>query len=298
MFDEKTADAPLQFTTDEGQVIEGLEQAVMKMKEGEHALVTIAPQYAFGDEDSEQPLAAVPAGSTLEYDITLISFIKAKDTWEMDTAEKLAAASALKEKGNAAFTAGQYAKAVQRYNKAVEAIEVDEQFSVEEKKASRDVKKSCNLNVAAAQLKLGNPVEARKAADKVLEHDGGNLKALYRRAQAWMETKDFVEAEMDIKKGLVEAADSTDFKLLLRKFKVAQASAVKKERGLWAGMMKGLSVGSAGGAAEGNAGQPAEGGAAEAAEVAEVAAPAGDNAAAAASREPAAAVEGEAVEQA
>lgn len=29
------------------------------------------------------------------------------------------------------------------------------------------MKKSCNLNLAAAQLKLGNAAEARKAADKV-----------------------------------------------------------------------------------------------------------------------------------
>ena len=33
-----------------GQVIDGLDQAVMKMKEGERALVTSAPTYAFGDQ--------------------------------------------------------------------------------------------------------------------------------------------------------------------------------------------------------------------------------------------------------
>lgn len=33
-----------------GEVIDGLDQAVMKMKQGEKALVTIAPQYAFGDQ--------------------------------------------------------------------------------------------------------------------------------------------------------------------------------------------------------------------------------------------------------
>lgn len=33
-----------------GQVIEGLDLAVMKMKEGERALVTIAPQYAWGEQ--------------------------------------------------------------------------------------------------------------------------------------------------------------------------------------------------------------------------------------------------------
>ncbi|KAL4419972.1 hypothetical protein ABPG75_007070 [Micractinium tetrahymenae] len=243
VFDEKRDDAPLQFTTDEGQVIEGLDLAVMKMKEGERALVTIAPHYAWGEQESQQALATVPAGASVEYDITLKSFVKAKDSWEMDTAEKLAAATTQKDKGNTAFKAGQYARAVQRYDKAMQAIEYDDQFSADEKKAARDIKKSCNLNLAAAHLKLGNAAEARKAADKVLEHDGGNLKALYRRAQAFMATADYVEAEQDIRKGLIEDSNSADFKLLLRKLKAAEAAAVKKERGLWAGMMKGLSSG-------------------------------------------------------
>lgn len=243
VFDQRGEQEPLQFTTDEGQVIEGLDQAIMKMKEGERALVTIAPQYAWGDQESQQPLATVPAGASVEYDITLQSFIKAKDSWEMDTAEKLAAAATQKDKGNVAFKAGQYGKAVQRYDKAMQAIEYDEQFSTDEKKAARDIKKSCNLNLAAAHLKLGNPVEARKAADKVLERDGGNLKALYRRAQAYLATGDFLEAEQDIRKALIEDSDSSDFKLLLKKLKAAEAAAVKKERGLFAGMMKGLSVG-------------------------------------------------------
>lgn len=33
-----------------GQVIEGLDLAVTKMKEGERALVTVAPQYAWGQQ--------------------------------------------------------------------------------------------------------------------------------------------------------------------------------------------------------------------------------------------------------
>ncbi len=33
-----------------GQVPEGLDLAVLKMKQGERALVTIAPQYAFGEQ--------------------------------------------------------------------------------------------------------------------------------------------------------------------------------------------------------------------------------------------------------
>ena len=36
-----------------GQVVDGLDQAVMKMKEGERALVTVAPQYGFGEQASK-----------------------------------------------------------------------------------------------------------------------------------------------------------------------------------------------------------------------------------------------------
>lgn len=34
--------------------------------------------------------------------------------------------------------------------------------------------------------------------------DSSNVKALYRRAQAWMATADFVEAELDIRAGLAQ----------------------------------------------------------------------------------------------
>ena len=39
------------------------------MKKGERCLVTVAPQYA-------QRLAAVPAGASVEYDLTLVDFVK------------------------------------------------------------------------------------------------------------------------------------------------------------------------------------------------------------------------------
>ena len=49
--------------------------------------------------------------------------LQAKDTWEMEPAEKLEAAAALKEKGNAAFKAGQYSRAVGQYDKALQCVE-------------------------------------------------------------------------------------------------------------------------------------------------------------------------------
>jgi FK506-binding protein 4/5 len=57
-------------------VIEGLDRAVMSMKKGEVALVTIPPEYAFSSTELKQDLAVVPANSTVIYEIELVSFIK------------------------------------------------------------------------------------------------------------------------------------------------------------------------------------------------------------------------------
>lgn len=58
------------------QVVEGLDAAVIKMKKGEVALLTIAPEYGFGSFESKQELATVPPNSTLYYEVELVSFEK------------------------------------------------------------------------------------------------------------------------------------------------------------------------------------------------------------------------------
>lgn len=57
-------------------MIVGLDRAVMSMKKGEIALVTISPEYAFSSTESRQDLAVVPANSTVIYEIELVSFVK------------------------------------------------------------------------------------------------------------------------------------------------------------------------------------------------------------------------------
>lgn len=58
------------------QVIDGLDRAVLTMKKGEVALLTIAPEYGFGSSESQQELAVIPANSTLNYEVELVSFEK------------------------------------------------------------------------------------------------------------------------------------------------------------------------------------------------------------------------------
>ncbi|KAK5793747.1 hypothetical protein PVK06_034904 [Gossypium arboreum] len=209
-------DELFEFKIDEEQVIDGLDQAVKTMKKGELALITIQPEYAFGSSESQQELAVVPANSTVYYEVEMVSFVKEKESWDMNAQEKIEAAGKKKEEGNALFKAGKYERASKRYEKAFRFIEYDSSFSDEEKQQAKLLKVTCNLNNAACKLKLKDYKKAKKLCTEVLELDDRNVKALYRRAQAYMELVDFDLAEADIKKALEIDPDNRDVKLEYR----------------------------------------------------------------------------------
>ncbi|TXG47976.1 hypothetical protein EZV62_027270 [Acer yangbiense] len=147
---------------------------------------------------SSQPLGVV-APLTVSFDIA--SGVE-KESWDMSTPEKIEAAGKKKEDGNALFKAGKYARAAKRYEKAVKYIEYDSSFGEEEKKQAKALKVACNLNDAACKLKLKEYKQAEKLCTKVLELESRNVKALYRRAQAYIQLADLDLAEFDIKKAL------------------------------------------------------------------------------------------------
>ncbi|XP_027081237.1 70 kDa peptidyl-prolyl isomerase isoform X1 [Coffea arabica] len=202
-----------EFKVDEEQVIEGLDRAVKTMKKGEMALVIVQPEYAFGPSESQQELAVVPADSTLYYEIEMVSFVNEKESWDMNAQEKIEAAGKKKEEGNVWFKAGKYARASKRYEKGVGFVEYDSSFSDEEKQQAKLLKISCNLNNAACKLKLKDYKEAVKLCTKVLDIDSRNVKALYRRAQAYIQLVELELAEQDIKKALEIDPDNRDVKM-------------------------------------------------------------------------------------
>ncbi|KAG5567203.1 hypothetical protein RHGRI_002682 [Rhododendron griersonianum] len=226
-----------EFKTDEGkQVIEGLDKAVMKMKKGEVALLIIAPEYGFGSSESKQELAVVPPNSTLYYEVELVSFDKEKESWDMNTEEKIEAAGKKKEEGNALFKAGKYTRASKRYEKAVKYIEYDTSFGEEEKKKAKALKVTCNLNNAACKLKLKEYKQAEKLCTKVLELESKNVKALYRRAQSYINLADLDLAEFDIKKALEIDPDNRDVKLEYKTLKEKMKEFNKKEAKFYGNM--------------------------------------------------------------
>ena len=102
---------------------------------------------------------------------------------------------------------------------AAKFIEYDTSFTEEEKKQSKALKVSCKLNNAACKLKLKDYKEAEKLCTKVLELESTNVKALYRRAQAYMNMADLDLAEIDIKKALeIDPANRCDLSLTIPAF--------------------------------------------------------------------------------
>ncbi|ONK56658.1 uncharacterized protein A4U43_C10F11310 [Asparagus officinalis] len=230
-----------EWKTDEEQVIEGLDRAVMTMKKGEVALVTIPPEHAFSSTESKQDFAVVPPNSTVIYEVELISFVKEKESWDMNTAEKLEGAGKKKEEGNTLFKLGKYARAFKRYEKGAKLIEYDSSFSEEEKKQSKALKVSINLNSAACKLKLKDYKQAEKLCTKVLELESRNVKALYRRAQAYINLADLDLAELDIKKALEIDPDNRDVKLEYKTLKEKMKEYNKKEAKFYGNMFAKMS---------------------------------------------------------
>lgn len=85
---------------------------------------------------------------------------------------------------------------------AAKFVEFDHSFTDDEKHTANDLRLSCYLNNAACKLKLEEYSEASRLCTKVIELDPSNVKALFRRSQAYMKTSELEKAEADLKRAL------------------------------------------------------------------------------------------------
>ena len=88
-------------------------------------------------------------------------------------------ANGIKEEGNALHRQGKFAEAAEKYQAAKRNLEGNDTA------AARQVKKSCSLNLASCYLKTGQHDLVVEECGLVIRDDAHNLKALYRRGQAY-----------------------------------------------------------------------------------------------------------------
>ncbi|KAG7332963.1 hypothetical protein KOW79_003098 [Hemibagrus wyckioides] len=176
----------------------GVEKALQAMEQGELSLFTIKPKYGFGN--AGKPKFNIPPGATLQYKITLTKFEKAKESWEMNSSEKLEQSAIVKEKGTQYFKVGKYKQAVVQYKRIVSWLEHEASLEGEDEEKAKALRLAAHLNLAMCYLKLQEPSSALENCDKALELDANNEKALFRRGEALFVMKEFDQARGDFQR--------------------------------------------------------------------------------------------------
>ena len=180
-------------------IVEGVEVALEKFKQGEKSRLKLKPQYAFGDKG--KPEFKVPSNAVVEYEVELKSFEKEPDSWSLDNEGKLNQAKLYKEKGTKYFKAGNYKLAVKMYQKILDYLEED----VED---GNSLKVAAHLNAALCFLKLNENREAIEQCDKALEMEPNNEKGLFRRGQGYLAIAEPELAKTDFEAVLKLAPDN------------------------------------------------------------------------------------------
>ncbi|XP_022678604.1 peptidyl-prolyl cis-trans isomerase FKBP62 isoform X2 [Setaria italica] len=227
---------PFEFIIDEEQVTIGLDRAVATMVKGELAEVIVKSEYGFGNTEVQRQSITVLSCSTLIYEVELVDFTKEKESWEMSGHEKLEAAEKSKVANNDLFNIGKFQRAAKKYSKGLNYINEDGNFEDEVEKLMKTLRVSCWLNHAACCLKLKDNAQAISLCSKVLEIESCNVKALYQRAQAYVESYDLELAKRDVLKVLELDPDNKEVKLLQAHLKKLQVESNKRDAKLYANM--------------------------------------------------------------
>ncbi|OQS07969.1 peptidyl-prolyl cis-trans isomerase [Thraustotheca clavata] len=184
------------FVLGKGNVIKAWDLAFASMKIGERAMLTCAPEYAYGASGSPPK---IPPNATLQFDIELLGFApKKKEMWEMSVVEKLAEAEAIKQEGTTAFKSGAFNEAHEKYLEGAKYCEEDFEATDEQKEQMKEAQTVLYLNAAMSSLKTKNYTAAASAASKALKNDKQNVKALFRHGVALMYLNDLDRAKEDL----------------------------------------------------------------------------------------------------
>ncbi|KAM6384861.1 peptidyl-prolyl cis-trans isomerase FKBP4 [Alca torda] len=176
----------------------GLEKAIQKMEKSEESVFYLKPNYGFGSAGKEK--FQIPPDAELQYEVKLKSFEKAKESWEMNTDEKLEQSCIVKERGTQYFKEGKYKRAALQYKKIVSWLEHESGLSDEEDTKAKSLRLAAHLNLAMCHLKLKEYSQALENCNKALELDSNNEKGLFRRGEAHLAVNDFELARGDFQK--------------------------------------------------------------------------------------------------
>lgn len=228
--------------------------SIKLMVPGETSVVQSTSKFAYLDTTAMPPSAALERedlmGEDVEWEVTLVSFVKPKQLPELEEVGELTAeATRRKEQANQLFKEGKISHAQAKYEllakelKSVLDMHMHAQDDDPELDAANslldDLQVSCMLNLAACAQKQSLYSDALRHCNKVLQMRPSHPKALYRRGQTLTSISEWDPARADFRK-MAELDPSTqqDADLMLAKVNRLEKAAVASERGQFKGFLE------------------------------------------------------------
>jgi FK506-binding protein 4/5 len=224
------------FIYEDGQVIDGISKVLRNMKKGEICEAALKPMFAFGQKGSKE--LGVPSNATLKVKLELHDFEVMKMTYEMDKIELLEFAKKHKGLGNEFIKQKKYDLCFKRYKCAIDAIAKEDNFDNDQLKEKKDLLRDCALNMALASLSLKDVKNTKKYSEEALKYDPKNIKALFRKASAFVLEEDFEEAKNIFKKALEYDPNNVDVKKQIEKVNGLIKKQNEKDKARYASLFK------------------------------------------------------------
>lgn len=241
--EEVASEQILEFIPGDGDLCDALECACARMRKGEIAVVTArgpASLFSPGKPD-------IAGEGTVVFHVEMLEFDRPpSEDGPSGDEERLRFCTEQKERGSTHFRQGRFRLALERYSRVLSLLprykrESQSSLHVElfehesDRERAQELRTTCRLNLAACALKLEEFYSALRNCTAVLKDDPKNLKALYRRAQAYVGTKEFDDANRDCKQIIELEAGHKEAQLLLRKIAQQKKEEAQKQRAQFAG---------------------------------------------------------------
>lgn len=233
---------PFKFMIGQGQVIKGWDEGFASMKVGEKAKLEIRSDYGYG---SRSMGASIPADADLTFDVELLGFQeKEKERNEMSPEERMEKAMKQKEDGTKEFMSGNHDNAAELYKKAADLVDEEDEEPLPDEEKDMYVK--CWGNAAMCYVKgksWGDVIICcNKVLEKAPEEAKTNIKLLYRRGLAKMNTGDLKEAKKDLLAAYAIDSKNKDVRKAIGDLKNKNAEAKKKEKAQFGGIFGKVSM--------------------------------------------------------
>ncbi|NXI21156.1 FKBP8 isomerase, partial [Sterrhoptilus dennistouni] len=211
-------DPALTFTLGDCDVLQALDLCVQLLEMGETALIMSDAKYCYGAQGRSPD---IPPNASLTLEVELLAAQDAPDLELLSGKEKIQLANRKRERGNFFYQQADYVLAINSYDIALRIVGSSSKgtyshsreahlgswpccnppsgvcavdFSPDEEAELLDVKVKCLNNLAASQLKLDHFKAALKSCNQVLEHQPGNIKALFRKGKVLAQQGEYREA--------------------------------------------------------------------------------------------------------